>query len=456
MVSLNHHLSNRTHLILLLWIIGSLQLLSSGCQFGAPTATAEPDTATVELTATTRPSRTPTAAISLTSTPIPVIESSPITLTFWTVEQVSPLRDDELGDYFGTSLRLFERTNADIEVELLVKKASGKGGIVDFLRTAREVAPTVLPDVVVMDAKDLEQASVESLIQSLDGRLDRAIVQDLFPAARRMGTVNDRLVGVPLGLEMEHAVYSTLVFTATPVTWTDVLSKNTTYLFPAKGINGLVNDFTLSQYFSAGGEFLDDEGLPKIDDAILKDVLTFYQQARENGTIDASILEAASTEELWPNYLEANAGVAQISVRQFLTDRDLLESTMFAPLPVRNDADVPVSVIHGWVLVLVTDEIDRQEPALRLMESFLSTVSNATWNRINRSIPVRDTAYQQLADDDPYWLFLTNQLNTARPEPSFPEYDRIGRIIQQAIEQVIRDEKTPEEATATAMDALTQ
>jgi ABC-type glycerol-3-phosphate transport system substrate-binding protein len=455
MASLYRHLTNRIHLIFL-WITGVLLIITSGCQFGASTAIADPNSSIVELTATARPSRTPTAAISLTSTPTPLSDGSPITLTFWTVEQVSFLREDELGNFFGTSLRLFERGNTDIEVDLLVKKASGKGGVLDFLRTTREVAPSVLPDVVVMDAKDLEQAYAESLIQSLNGRLNRSIVQDLFPAARRMGTVNDELVGVPLGLEMEHTVYNTRIFTDTPMTWTDILSKNTTYLFPAKGVNGLVNDFTLSQYFSAGGKFLDDEGLPKIDDAILKDVLTFYQQARENGTIDASILEAASTEELWPIYLETEAGVAQISVRQYLTDRDLLNSTTFAPLPVRNEADVPVSVIHGWMLVLVTDDFNRQDPALRLIESFLSTANNANWNRINKSIPIRDTAYQQLADDDPYWIFLASQLNTARPEPGFPEYDRISRIIQQAIEQVIRDEETPEGATATAMDALTQ
>ena len=66
-----------------------------------------------------------------------------------------------------------------------------------------------------MNATDLNQAFSEGLIQPLDGRLDRSIVQDLLPAARRMGTVDDRLVGVPLGLEMEHIVYNTLVFTAT-------------------------------------------------------------------------------------------------------------------------------------------------------------------------------------------------------------------------------------------------
>jgi maltose-binding protein MalE len=86
----------------------------------------------------------------------------------------------------------------------------------------------------------------------------------------------------------------------------------------------------------------------------------------------------------------------------------------------------------------------------------MSTTSNANWNTINRTIPTRDTAYQNVAGDDPYWVYLTEQLNTAQPSPSFDGYDRIGRIIQQAVQQVISGEATPEEATATAIDALAQ
>jgi maltose-binding protein MalE len=104
---------------------------------------------------------------------------------------------------------------------------------------------------------------------------------------------------------------------------------------------------------------------------------------------------------------------------------------------------------------LVTNDINRQRAALRLIEWFLSTNNNATWNNLNKSIPTRDTAFQQLAGDDPYWAFLTEQLNTAQPQPGFTGYDQVGRIIQQAVEQVIRGEVTPDQATTTAVDALT-
>ncbi len=449
----NHFVPGQGWLALL--VASIILIVAVGCQTATQVGEINQASPTVEATATLPPVKTSTVATTPTITATHTPENEVITLTFWTVEQISPQAEGELGSFMTSSLRAFEVKNPNIEVKLLLKKASGKGGVLDFLRTAREVAPSILPDIVIMNATELDQAYTEGLIQTLDDRLDRSVVQDLLPAARKMGTINERLVGVPLGLEMEHAVYNAGIFAETPMLWTEVLSSSTRYLFPAKGTNGLVNDATLSQYFSAGGTFRNDQGTFKIDDQVLRDVLTFYQQALEKQIIDTSILEAATTEELWSTYLDGKAGLTQISVRQYLTDRESLNNTTFTPLPVQDKKDTPVVITHGWALVLVTNDINRQRAALRLIEWFLSTSNNATWNNLNKSIPTRDTAFQQLAGDDPYWAFLAEQLNTAQPQPGFTGYDQVGRIIQQAVEQVIRGEVTPDQATTTAVDALT-
>jgi len=434
---------------------GLVLIALSGCQTAASQAGQNTPTPVRPATATERPLRIPTVEFEPTTAVTGTPEDKPLTLTFWTVEPVSPQAEGEPGEFIRTALRSFEQANPNLELDLLLKKVGGKGGVVDFLRTSKEVAPSVLPDVAVMNATDLVQAYDDGLIQPLDGKLDRTIVQDLLPGARKVGTIDGRLVGVPLGLEMEHIVYNTAIFTTTPMLWSDVLSANVTYLFPAKGVNGLVNDATLIQYFSSGGEFRDAQDAPKIDEQVLRTILDFYQQAREHNAIRADVLEMSTVEELWPLY-RAGAGITHTDVRQYLTGRDQLNNSTFAAAPVRSKEDIPVTITRGWVLVLVTEDLARQNEALSLIEWFLSTDNNATWSQINLSIPTRDSAFQQLAGDDAYWVFLTEQLNTARLQPGFPGYDRIGRIIQQAVQQVLSGEATPEEATATAIDALAQ
>jgi ABC-type glycerol-3-phosphate transport system substrate-binding protein len=436
-------------------VAGFALIIASGCQVASSAGQPNLTIPTVQPTVTLQPITTAAATTTPAITPTATSEDEGLTLTFWTVEAISPQAPGELGLFMSDSLRTFEANNPEVKISLLLKKPSGKGGVLDFLRTARDVAPSILPDVAIMNATDLSQAYADGLLQTLDNRLDRSIVQDLLPAARKMGTVNERLVGVPLSLEMEHTVYNTRTFTSTPMLWSDVLSQNTRYLFPAKGINGLINDVTLSQYFSAGGAFHNDQGIFSIDDRVLQNVLTFYQRALEDEVINPGVLEAATSEELWPMYVEGQAGLIQISVRQYLADRASLDNSTFAPLPVQVQNDTPIAITHGWVLVLITNDINRQRAALSLIEWFLSTSNNATWNNLNKSIPTRDTAFRQLAGDDPYWAFLTDQLNTAQPQPGFPGYDQLGRIFQQAVEQVIRGEATPQEATATAVDALT-
>jgi ABC-type glycerol-3-phosphate transport system substrate-binding protein len=444
-----------TRYLLLKWLLATIAVVVFGmsCQSisnNDATEQVSVVTETATRVATQIPRTTPTLP-SPTDTP----ESESLNLVFWTVEPISPLAEDDAGRYFVNTVRNFERANPDVDVTVLVKKSTGKGGVLDFLRTANDVAPTVLPDVVIMDATDIQPATAEQLIIPLDGKLDRSIVQDLLPAARRVGTVNETLMAVPLGIEMEHSVYNTTVFTATPILWTDVISRGRGYLFPAKGNNGLVNDVSLSHYFAAGGQLLDDENQPKLDEQPLREVLSFYQRLLEQEVIDSTLLEADSTADLWPSYLEGGQGLSQVGLREYLETRDQLVASEPSAPPLPNGDSPPVGIMHAWVLVLVSEDVVRQDAALKLIESFLDTNRNAAWNDINKSIPVRDSSYQLLAgEEDPYWQFLTMQLNTARPEPRFDGYDRVGRIFQQAIEQVIQGEATADEATSTALDAL--
>jgi multiple sugar transport system substrate-binding protein len=414
-------------------------------------------TPTVGVVDTPIPMITPTLDIvpTVASTP-KVLVNEPIVLRLWTIEEVSPKAKGGRGSFFERTISAFKRSHNKIDVEdVILKKSSGKGGMLDFLRTSKDVAPTVLPDIAIINAVDLQQAYSENLILPLEDHLDQTIIQDLLPVARRIGTIDDHLVGIPLSMSVAHLINRIGVFTENSVLWSDILTNNVKYIFPVRGVNGLVNDVTLSQYFSAGGTLLDDQGVPQIDQQALRDVLENYQKAIELGVIEPKTLQAlTSGEELWQEYSEGRANVFWAEVNQYLANQELLEDTTFATGPIQSKKNLPVTVTYGRVFVLVTTNPQRQKAAVDLIEWFSSTANNANWNNVNQSIPTRDSAYQRLAEDSPYWEFLTELLNTAIPYPRFPGYDQVGRILQQAVQQVISGEATPKEATENAVDAL--
>jgi multiple sugar transport system substrate-binding protein len=433
---------------LIIAVLGGVSLLSVlGCQ------TTLPNVSSPEQTDTPSPTPTLQATPKPLSTAIDTISSNPqptvITLTFWTVEQFSPQID-----LVTQQLANFEAANPNVRVEVFQKKTTGQASILNYLKSAKEVAPGVLPDIVILNTDQLAQAWRTDLIQPLDGKLDRTIIQDLLPAAQKLGVVDDQLAGIPFEIDVEHLVYNTSQITSTPILWTDVLSSGTNYQFPAKGQNGLLNDASIIQYLSAGGELTNDEGMPAIDEAALRAMLNYYRTTLDKGIINQQILEFGQTEETWEQYLNGSVGMTHIDAHIYLDDRRSLNDSQAAAIPTQNGNLTTIG--HGRAFALVTKDPSRQNYALKLIETFMEPEINAAWATRSAVIPTRRTAFDLVANDDPYWVFLDNYLQTTISPPSFADYDRLSRILQQAVFQVLNGEATPDEAVETAVNALNQ
>jgi ABC-type glycerol-3-phosphate transport system substrate-binding protein len=405
-------------------------------------SSSEPET-TVDIVATSSPSLTVAPSSEPTST---------IHLTLWTVEDVSPRAEGEAGRVFGNGLYVFEDTYPNVSVSVVLKNASGKGSVLDYLRTASQVAPSVLPDVVVLDTVDLAQAARTGILVPLDDLVSPSLSDDLLPATRAAGMVDGQLVGIPFEMDVEHLIYNTNKVTSTPISWTDVISSDTTYLFPAKGKNGLVNDAFLIQYLALGGRLQDEEGRSVLDEQPLLSVLDYYRRGVQAGVIPPDVLEIGDSADIWPAYISAQVGMAHVNAHLFLNDRGVLRSTQFTYIPTRDDT--PLTISRGRALAIVSRDPDQQVMALRLMEWLMVPDNNAAWSQATAHLPTRYAAFNLFGDSDPYWPFLQRQLEIAVPPPAFPGYDQVGRVLQQAVVEVLSDEVSPEEAAAAAIDAV--
>jgi ABC-type glycerol-3-phosphate transport system substrate-binding protein len=426
-------------------------LLAAACAPGnatpSPSATATPAGETADIVV-----GAPSPAATAAATPGKTEPRPAIHLTLWTVEPVSPQAEGAAGRAFANGLHLFEETYRDVSVTVVLKNVSGKGNVLDYLRTASQVAPSILPDVVVLDTVDLASAARAGIVVPLDDLASPLLTKDLLPAALRAGTVDDQLVGVPFEMDVEHLIYNTNKVTSAPISWTDVVSSNVTYVFPAKGRNGLVNDAFLIQYLASGGRLHDDEGRLLLDEQPLRAALDYYRQGEQMGVMPASVLDVSTPDDVWPAYLSAKVGMAHVNSHRFLTDRGVLHSTQFADIPTRDG--IPLAIGRGRVLAIVARDPARQAMAMRLIEWLMSPDSNATWNQATAHLPTRYAAFNLLANDDPYWLFLRHQLEIAVPPPAFPGYDQVGRVLQQAVVEVMTGEATPEVAAAAAVAAI--
>jgi multiple sugar transport system substrate-binding protein len=426
-------------------LLGLAVVLLASCDL-SPSRPTAPDAEPTETPATPdEPEATPDSADATPQAP------TAITLTIWTTEAFSPTESITTGRILAQQVALFEESHPDVRVRFVPKKAYGQGGLLDYLQNTATVVPDLLPDLVFIDVDELGIAVDAEVAQPLDDLVSPDLVADLYPFARQAATFDGRLYGLQFQADLEHLVYDTGKVTIPPSSWPGVLSNPEIYTFPAGGAAGLVNDAFVIQYLGvrAPTAELGPED-PFLDEDSLVAVLGYYQDGSSRGIFPAEILSYHSTEEVWHDYLDGQAALAQVNAHEFLIDRGELQSSAVAPIP---GISGPVGGIgQGWALSLITPDPARQTAAVDFMTQLMAPEVNAAWNHAASYLPTRQEALAHWDEADSYTLFIQEGLAAARPRPKLSHYAQVAGVLQQAVEKVLTGEATPEEAAAEVME----
>lgn len=394
------------------------------------------------------PSPVPSPTWTPFSTP-----GSPVTaLTLWVPEDLNPEGEGPGTALLAQRLGTFGEIYPGWQVQVIVKKSRGRGGVLDFLRTAHAAAPSVLPDLVVLDLGDFQVAARSGLLEPIDlwlqaGSSGPIPVADLYPFALEMGQADGRLYGLPLFADLQHLAYRAALIPEAPLSWTAVLSAQASLLFPALGVGNSVDDFTLSQYLAAGGRLNNDEGHPVVDEEPLAAVLEFYAQAVETGVISPQmVLSLPDAQACWERFLEGEGGITVVDARQFWTGEE--KGVEPAPFPTRDGR--PIALAGGSVLGLVTDDPERQRAAVALMTWLLEPEWYGKWTRAIGRLPVVRGGLEVWEVGTERKAVLTALLESARVQPPVSIRSHVGPALQRAVEAVLTGQMSPRQAAAQA------
>jgi ABC-type glycerol-3-phosphate transport system substrate-binding protein len=441
-----------------LWLATALIGLSlvlaavlAGCR-GAP-AMPTPETgdspASSVAIATAPPA--PLAAQLITATPAtgPSSPSDGMTLTLWTTLAFSPTQAITGGRILAGELATFEATHPGVRLQVLLKEPYGAGGLLNSLLKTGPVVPELLPDLIVLDVNELAAAVEAGYLQPLDGLLPADLVADLYPFAREAATFDGRLFGLQYQADLDHLVYNTGKISLAPRSWPGVLSNPGPYLFPAGGRSGLADDALLAQYLAVREQTGVGQDRAFLDERSLATVLQFYYDALSRGIVPARIANYHSTDDYWNDYVGGEVALAQVSAHRYLQEKQRLPGSAVAAVPGMHGPARPIS--RGWALALVTADPARQAAAVDLMKQLLTPTANAAWNRAAATLPTRAAALPHWQPDDSYGLFISGQLQQARPRPSLPNYTQLAASLQEAVAAVLSGTATPEQAAAGAI-----
>ncbi len=425
-----------------------------------------------------------------------------VTLELWLPEELDPYSDRLGADVLAQQLEDFGAAYPDVQVEVVMKKVHGRGGLLDFLRTARDAAPSVMPDLVVLDATELESAAGLGLVQPLD-ELVSLEASEYFPFAAELGMVGEQTMGFVLSADVQHLAYRPALLDSAPVSWTQYISPPVSFLFPAGGHDREVNDATLIQYLSVGGELTDEEGNPWLDEEALVSVLGFYSDCVSAATASPIIsptisptvslaisptaspgispttlltlalavsptiilppvsmiisptlvLNVRDADSAWEQFKNGVGDLAVVQAGRYWLETD----ETFAPAPIPTRDGHPFSVARrGWTIAMVAQDPARQALAMLLFNWLISPDHNGQWTQAAGYLPGTRSALRLWDMSNAERVVLRDVMDAAVPAPRADVMEVVGPVMQDALKAVLRGWDTPEEAAAIAIENLGQ
>jgi multiple sugar transport system substrate-binding protein len=355
-------------------------------------------------------------------------------LRIWLPAQFDPAAEHPAAELLAQRLAEFEARHDDLKIEVRLKKADAEGDILNALSLTSAAAPGALPDLILLSRSDLEAAALRGLLHPIDGLSTSLDNPNWYSYAQQLGHIQNTGYGLPfLGDALVLVYYPEL---GQIVSWEDVLNTEGNLVFPAGNPQGLIG---LSLYASAGGELLDPQGLPGLEQDVLTRVLTLVDEGVSQEVFPPSLANITNETQTLQIY---RSGDANKAVVWFLNYRPS-EDGELTPLPGLDQA--AFSYATGWVWALAGAEPETQQLAAELAEYLVAEEFIAEMTRLTGYLPTRPS----IVDEGD--RTMTAVLESAHPIPSSDVLAVLGPLMQEALTRVLNGEE-PEDVAASVID----
>lgn len=412
----------------------------------AATATATPEEAT-----TSEP--TPETATTPVAGQTPAPPQQAITLTVWTRPEVVPDGAQPGGSVLEEQLNTFDQQRTDISLNVEVKATTGQGGALSYLRSGRNVAPAILPDLLLLPATQLVDAVTEGLVYAIGDALPPDAFATLYPAAQALSQVDGTTYGYPYTFtNLQHLVYDTATITRTlPSTWPSLLAaeRDIRFIFPAVGQDGAI--FTLQLYLDAGGTLRNEADQLALQPEPLAAALRQIEQGVAASRILPESAATGALNQAWQVFQNTTANIVLSNGTTYRQQQNPAGRYAFARLPGLNQS---LPLRPGALLwVVTTPDPVRQRLALELLNWLCTPENLAAWSYAAYNVPTRADALAMWPGEDAHATFLVSNLPDARPFPTAANTTLLGALAT-ATENVAAGVQTSAAAAAAAAASL--
>ncbi len=428
-----------------IWIALVLVFIMAGCGLLDGDGT---ETAATVTAATPTLDLTPTQP-AIVETPTPEGPAPPTTLNIWVVNDVSPRVDVAGGDILTSQLASFDASHPDVNLNVQIKAPTGPGGTLNYLSTGRNVAPDILPDLIVLPTDQISRAAADNLIYPLEGLVSDEMLADLYPAAAAFAQNDEDLYyAYPFALtNLTHIVSSSAITQTLPATWDEFMAiPNGRFAFSAAGTTG--GELALRFYLAAGGTLSNE---PRLEVEPLTVALNQFSRGRSSGFILQESSTLTALPAVWSLLENETANIIQTDFSLYMNGRANVPGNNYSAIPGFEGRLPPL--VKGWAWAISTPDPDQQELAAELLTWLASGPNLGEWSSAAAILPGRRAAFDEWTLNDAYLTFLQSELDRADHFPNVAT-SSIVSALSTAVFDVISSAKSPQTAAEEAVAAV--
>jgi len=386
---------------------------------------------------------TPTIEATPEATPT---YSGPQELVVWVPPQFAPDNGSQAGRSLEQRIRLFSVDNPGVSVNTRVKAASGSNGLIESLIITSQAAPEAMPSLIALPREDLETAALKGLAIAMDDYSSIIDETDWYRYAQEMAIIDGRTYGFPFAGDALIMVYRPAKTGIITSNWEQVFSKGQSIIFPAANPKAFLG---LTLYMSAGGNVIDTQKSAIIDEEPMLQVLELLDDGNQNGIFPVWLTEYSTMTEAWEAYQErSSAGVVTWSSQYFA---ELPADSMAMMLPSMGEE--PYTLADGWVWVVTEPQPELVENSAKLAEYLVDSDFLMEWIPETAYLPTRPTTLNGWSNQTVRSL-ISQMVVSAQVQPSNSTIATLGPIFSDAVESILKQETSPDQAVQDALELL--
>lgn len=368
------------------------------------------------------------------------------TIEIWVPPQLDPSTNPPLATLLQEKIDEFTRENPNAVISIRVKAENGISSAFNTLSAAKNTAPEVIPSLAILNRNDMIAAAQRGLIYPISTGIFTETAT-WFDYARKSSVVDNLIYGIPTAGDPIILGYRPSMTGSEVTNWEEILSRGLPIgFYPAHPDD----PFGAFIYLSKGGNMIDDQGRPWLDQSLLSSTLQLFLTGGQQGAFPPSLAMETDPARNMQLFLE---GTMQMIVTQLSTFRfNQRTDTAAIPLPIDPDVD-RYPMVNSWNIVLTDSNPNVQNLAVKFAEELADPSFNDRWTQILGFLPVRTNNLANW-EKDPFYDSMRFITERAELIPASSVLNAVLPSINTSITSVIRTSLLPEDAARNAVEAL--